>query len=224
MWNNEDHDEAVDALPRAQPLDCTPDFLKRVQSRVVQQRNKVGHVVVYAEQLDSTADATEQQERIGRLRKIVSAVAILFVSMMVVSLLVILLRKSSTAGEDVNLTGGGSSVQEDTNITENSIETIVALLRSYNVTENTDPSSSWSNEHSDPYRAVEWMSNNIALPHQLSPKTIVQYYALTTLHFALGGEGWLRNTNWLRPHSSVCGWYHVQCSGSDSVTGLDLGM
>jgi hypothetical protein len=228
--DNEDKDADVDALPQARPLDeGDPDFLRRVQSRVVQQRNEGGQVVVYAEELDNNAAATEQQQQGGRLRKVLAAVAILFVLILVVSLLIVFLKESSdsftTPGQDGSLPGGLSG-QEDKNISETSIETIIALLQSYNVTENNDPSSSWSNDQSDSYRAVEWMSDNIALPSQLSPKAMVQYYALTTLYFALGGESWSREHDWLRPStatSTFCGWQNVQCSGDESVTKLDLG-
>jgi hypothetical protein len=231
------NEEDNDALPMAQRLDATPDFLKRVQSLVAQQRNEVVQVAGHAEHLDNNASATEQQQQGRQLRKVLIGVAILFVLILVASLLVVFLREpsdpSTTTGQDDNLTGG-SSVQEDNNVTVQednnvtaSIQTIVALLQSYNVTENNDPSSSWSNDESDSYRAVEWMSKNIARPNQLSPKAIVQYYALATLYFALGGEGWERKTNWLRPpsfsNSSFCAWQKVQCSGDNSVTGLDLG-
>jgi hypothetical protein len=77
---NEDdnEDEVVDALPTAQPLDGTPDFLNWVQSRVVQQRNIMGQVVVQAERLDPTTSAIDQQQQGGQLRKVVGGLAILF--------------------------------------------------------------------------------------------------------------------------------------------------
>jgi hypothetical protein len=218
---NEDDNgsEDVDVLPSAQPLDCSPDFLKRVQSRVVQLRNREGQVVALAERLDTTTSAIDQQQQGGQLSRVLGGLAILFVSLLVVSILVIFLKDSRTpTGQDDNLMGGLYD-QQTNNATEPSIEAIVALLRSNNVTDSNDPASSWSNNQSDPYRAVEWMSNNIGLPDQLSPETIVQYYALATMYFALGNEGWLPPY----ANSSFCDWQHVLCNGNDSATELSLG-
>lgn len=101
--------------------------------------------------------------------------AFLFVLVLAVFLPAIILKKSTTGQEDNKNVTAGSSVQ-----------TILDLLRSDNV-----PFSS-SKEESDPYLAIKWMSKNIALPNELAPKTLIQYYVLVLGDVVVLFIGWYR--------------------------------
>jgi hypothetical protein len=87
-------------------------------------------------------------------------------------------------------------------------------------------SDALSNEESPQGKAYDWVNFGDPIEPQLLPgqdnDQIILRYTLGVLYFALNGDNWKKNTNWLGV-TSECEWFGVKCSPSVvTATTLDL--